>query len=260
MIAMTLDPARVAGTTPRAIARQLGLLIQWNLRRGSEMLPFLVIVQTLLAVTTVFGYSLLIGTPEPVAAAYLATGAPTVTLIMVGLVMTPQGVGQAKTEGSLAWMRTLPVPRWVYLAADLTVWMVIALPGSVLGAVAGAWQFDVDLSVSPLIVLAAPLVSLVAASVGYSIALVLKPQLAHLVSQVFVFVVLMFAPISIPAERFPAWLAAAHDWLPIAPLADLMRASLMSEVFTMPTRSAVVLGAWTVVALLAAGRALTRRS
>ena len=42
---------------------------------------------------------------------YLATGAPAITLITMGLVALPQVVAQAKTEGTLEYMRTLPVPR-----------------------------------------------------------------------------------------------------------------------------------------------------
>ena len=261
MTTSTISPVTAPALVGRAATwRQLGLLVQWQFRRGAEMMPLLVIVQILLSVTTVFGYGLLVGDPPPEAAAFLATGAATVTLIMVGLVMTPQGVGQSKTEGSLAWMRTLPVPRWTYLASELIVWTLVALPGSVLGVVAGAWRFDVDLSISPWIVLAAPLVSLIAATVGYSMALLLKPQLAQLISQVIVFIVLLFSPISFPAARMPEWLATMHEWLPIAPMADLMRASLMSDVFAMPLRSTLVLAAWTAVALYGAGRALSRRS
>jgi len=242
------------------VVRQFGLLLQWQVRRMSGLAPLLVIVQGLLAVTTVFGYGLLIGTPTPQAAAYLATGAPTITLIMVGLVMTPQAVAQAKTEGSLAWMRTLPVPRTVFLAADLTMYTVIALPGTLLGAIAGAWWFGIRLSVSPWVVLAMPLVSLVAATVGYSAALLLKPQLAQLLSQVLVFVTLLFSPISFPIDRMPEWLGAVHQWLPIQPLAELMRAVLMSDQFTLPVASGAVLAVWTVAALVGAAAVLRRRT
>jgi len=247
---------------PVAVApvRQFGLLVAWQARRMSGLVPLLVLVQGLLAVTTVFGYGLLIGTPPPAAAAYLATGAPTVTLIMVGLVMAPQAVAQAKTEGSLAWMRTLPVPRGVFLAADLALYTLIALPGTLLGVGAGAWRFHVALSISPWIVLAVPLVSLVAAAVGYSAALLLAPPLAQLLSQVLVFVSLLFSPISFPAERLPGWLATVHQWLPIEPLADLMRAVLMSGQFAMPVRSGVVLAVWTLAALMGASAVLRRRN
>ncbi len=257
MSAATASPAATLGTS---VVRQLGLLIQWQFRRGAQMFPLLAVVQTLLAATTVFGYGLLVGDPPPDAALFLATGAATVNLIMVGLVLTPQGVAQAKTEGSLAWMRTLPVPRWTFLASDLVVYALVALPGSVLGLVVGTWRFGVTLSLSPWLALAAPLVAVIATAVGYSIALLLRPQLAMLVSQVIVFVVLLFSPISIPTQRLPQWLATAHEWLPIAPMADLMRASLVSDVFSMGTRPALVLAAWTVLALAGANRALSRRT
>ena len=130
-------------------ARQGLLLLQWQLRRSLPYIPLLVVVQVALAVATVVGYGLLVGTPSPDVALYLATGAPTITLITVGLVMTPQMLAQAKTEGSLDWMRTLPVPRWTFLASDLLMWTLIALPGMVLGVVAGVLRFNVHLSIAP---------------------------------------------------------------------------------------------------------------
>lgn len=241
-------------------ARQGLLLLQWQLRRSLPYIPLLVVVQVALAVATVVGYGLLVGTPSPDVALYLATGAPTITLITVGLVMTPQMIAQAKTEGSLDWMRTLPVPRWTFLASDLLMWTLIALPGMVLGVVAGVLRFDVHLSIAPWVVLAALLVSLTSASVGYAMASVLPPMLAQLLTQVLIFVVLLFSPVSYPASRMPEWLQRAHQFLPIEPMAQLIRAGLASADFTVPGRSMVVLGVWVCVAVAAALTALRRRA
>ncbi|QAY62964.1 ABC transporter permease [Xylanimonas allomyrinae] len=257
---MSTQDVTAEPTAPAAVVRQLGLLMQWQARRMSQWLPLLVIVQVLLAVTTVFGYGLLVGTPPREAALYLATGAPTITLVMVGLVMAPQQVAQSRTEGSFDWMRTLPIPRWVFLAADLAVWSLVALPGTVLGVVVGAWRFDIALSVSPWIVLAAPVVSLTAATVGYSVATLLPAQVAQLLSQVLVFVVLLFSPVSYPAERMPAWLAEVHQWAPVQPMAEVMRASLVSDEFGVSVRTVAVLAVWCVVAVAGACRALQRRA
>ncbi len=38
-----------------------------------------------------------------------------------GLVITPQVIADARKEGSLDWMRTLPVPRWSFFAADIAI-------------------------------------------------------------------------------------------------------------------------------------------
>jgi ABC-2 type transport system permease protein len=241
-------------------ARQGLLLLQWQLRRSLPYIPLLVVVQVALAVATVVGYGLLVGTPSPDVALYLATGAPTITLITVGLVMTPQMLAQAKTEGSLDWMRTLPVPRWTFLASDLLMWTLIALPGMVLGVVAGVLRFNVHLSIAPWVVLAALLVSLTSASVGYAMASVLPPMLAQLLTQVLIFVVLLFSPVSYPASRMPEWLQTAHEFLPIEPMAQLVRAGLANASFTVPGRSMVVLGVWVCVSVAAALTALRRRA
>lgn len=248
-----IEPRKVS------VASQLGVLVQWQAQRMSSYIPLLVVIQVFLAVTTVLGYGLLIGTPPSDQASYLATGAATVTLVMVGLVMTPQMVAMARTEGSLDWMRTLPTPRVVFLGADLALWTVIALPGMVLGIIAGAWRFHIALSISWWLPLAAITVSLTSACVGYAIACLAPPQVAQLTSQVLVFVVLLFSPVSYPASRLPDWLAKVHEWLPIQPMAEAMRASLISNSYNMPARSMIVLVAWMIAALAGAGWALSRR-
>lgn len=236
------------------------LLVQWQFRRSAESIPLLVVVQVFLAVATVVGYGLLVGDPPPEVALYLATGAPTITLVMVGLVMTPQMQAQAKTEGSLDWMRTLPVGRGAFLFADLLVWTVIALPGMVLGVFAGIWRFDVDLSPTWWLFPASLLVSLTAAAVGYAIASLLQPQLAQLVSQMLVFIVLLFSPVSYPADRMPGWLATIHEWFPIEPMSQIVRAGLAPDAFDVPTRSVIVLAVWCVAAVTGALATLRRRT
>ncbi|GIG36178.1 ABC transporter permease [Cellulomonas pakistanensis] len=240
--------------------QQTLLLTQWQFRRQATMLPLLVLVQVFLAIATILGFGLVIGDPPPDQALYLATGAPTITLVMVGLVMTPQMLSQSRTEGSLDWMRTLPVPRGLFLVSDLLVWTLIALPGMVLGIVTGVLRFDVDLSPAPWLVPATLLVSLTAAAVGYGMASLLKPTLAMLMTQVLVFVILLFTPVSYPADRMPAWLQAAHEWLPFEPMAQLIRSGLASDAFSMPGRSLVVLLAWCAASVAGATWALRRRA
>lgn len=242
------------------VLRQYGLLTRWQLQRQSDYLVFLVIVQAALAAGTVLGFGILMGDVDQASALFLATGAPTITLIVVGLVMAPQVLAQAKTEGSAQWLLTLPVPRLVFLAADLTMWMLIALPGSVLAVVVGTLRYDITLSVAWWVVPAALLVSLTAAAVGYAMAALMPPQLAMVMTQLIVFVVLLFSPISVSADRFPGWLATLHEWLPISPMAEVVRAGLASDVFSVSGRSLAVLVAWCAASVVLAGTALRRRS
>lgn len=240
--------------------RQYGLLTQWQLRRQSASLPILVIVQALLAVGTVLGFGIIMGEMSGTAALFLATGAPTVTLITVGLVMAPQMLSQAKTEGSSAWMMTLPVPRLAFLAADLTVWTLVALPGTLLALVAGVARYGIELSIAPWALPAAVLVSLTAAAVGYAMAAVLPPTIAQLMTQLLIFAILLFSPITFPAERLPDWLAGLHRVLPVEPMAELIRAGLAQDAFAVPASSVAVLLAWCAGAVLLAAVALRRRA
>ena len=136
------------------------LLIRWQALRYRQLLPLMVIVQAALSFGIVAGYPLLFPELDQNTILFLATGAPAVALLTMGLVLVPQIVSGAKTEGSLEYVRTLPVPRLVFLLADLTVWAVIVLPGVVFAVAVAAFRFNLDLSVTPLVVPAFLLVTL----------------------------------------------------------------------------------------------------
>lgn len=239
--------------------RQTGLLIQWQLRRGASSLPLMILVQSLLAVGTIVGFGFLIGDVDPAAALFLATGAPTVTLVMVGLVMTPQTVAEEKREGSIDWKHTLPVPRALFLVADLAMWTVIALPGLVLALLVAMWRYGISFSFSPWLLFGVIIVSLTAASVGYAVATLLPPMVAMLISQLLVFVILLFTPISFPPDRMPSWLQSAHEWLPFQPMGDVIRGGLASGAYPIPTAAIVTLTIWCVLAVAGAAAVLVRR-
>lgn len=262
LTAARVQPSPLALTPGQRLvegARQFGLMIQWQTHRASQVLPLLVVVQSLLSVATVVGYGLIVGKTTHAVGLYLATGAPTISLVIVGLVMTPQAVGQARTEGSLDWLRTLPVPREVFLLADLAVYTIAAVPGMVLAVFIGAWRFDVNLAPTWWLIPAVLIVSLTAAAIGYALATTLSPAMAQLCSQVFVFLVMLFTPISFPADRLPDWAQEAHLWLPLEPMAQVIRGGLAPDDFSVPARSWVVLIAWCIICVGCAVAALRRR-
>ena len=172
----TAAPAGQEQLPTAGVWRQTALLMRWQLRRSLPQLPLVMVVQTLMAVATVLGYGLIAGDAGHEAGLYLATGAPAISLITIGLIMAPQWVSQARTEGSLDWMRTLPVPRVSFLLADLLLWTVMALPGLVLGVAVGAARFDVALDPAWWLVPGALLVALTSACIGYAVANLLAPH------------------------------------------------------------------------------------
>ncbi|KGM14003.1 ABC transporter permease [Cellulomonas bogoriensis] len=235
-------------------------LLRWQIAQVGGMLPLIVVVQALLAAGIIIGFGFLIPDLTLEAATFLSTGAPTVLLMTVGLVIVPQGVARARTDGTFAYLRTLPVARPLLLLADLTVWLMICIP-SIGVAVGVAWlRYGIDLQPDwPVLLTAALLVTVTAASVGYAIAVTLPPMLAQLVSQVLVFFVLLFSPITFPATQLPTWFQSVHDVLPIRPAADLLRSGLVSGTYDAGVQDLVVLVLWCAAGLAVSTRALVRR-
>ena len=161
------------------------------------------------------GYPLLFPQIDARTILFIATAAPSITLITMGLVAVPQQVAQARTEGTLDYMRSLPIPRVVYLLADLTVQLLVVLPGVIFGVLVATWRFNLPIEVSPLVVPAVILVVLTATSAGYAMASVLPPLIANLMSQVLVVLVFMFSPLQFPADRLPDLLRCTHDRTPL---------------------------------------------
>jgi ABC-2 type transport system permease protein len=191
---------------------------------------------------------------------YLATGGPVIALIMMGLVAVPQLVSAAKTEGTLSYMRSLPIPRVVYLLADMTVWLVVVLPGVAFAVIIGSIRFGLDLQVSLLVVPAVVLVALTATSVGYALASVLPPMLANMASQILVVFIFMFSPLNFPSDRLPGWLAAIHNVLPIQAMGEVMRGTLASNSFPITLGAFALLGVWCCASFAATSLVLTRRA
>ncbi|HSL60084.1 MAG TPA: ABC transporter permease [Acidimicrobiales bacterium] len=235
------------------------LLVQWQARRISWLLPLIVGVQAVLSVGIIVGFGFLLPEVDPDTALFLTTGAPTLLLLVVGLVLVPQMVSESKTEGTYGWMRALPVPRMAFLAADATVWFVAMLPGLVVALLVANYHYDLTLSISPLLVVAVALVGLTATGVGYAIASFVPPMITLLLSNLLLFGALMFSPVNFPAERLPGWLQAVHQVLPITAMADVMRGTLARDTFELGLGPFLVLAAWCGVGFAASYVALNRR-
>jgi ABC-2 type transport system permease protein len=253
-------PAGVVTPPPTGHVAALRSMLRWNVAQIGGVLPLIVVVQGLLAAGIVVGFGLIIPDIDDATALFLATGTPTVLLMTLGLVIVPQGVSRARVDGTFDFQRTLPVPRPLQLAADLIVWLLIGLPSVAVAVAVAELRFDLTLSYDwPALVATVLLVTLTASSVGYAIAVILPPQVAQLLTQVLVFFVMLFSPVTFVATQLPAWFQAVHDWLPVRPAADLVRAGLAAEEYTATARDLVVVVGWCIVGLVLSLRALARR-
>ena len=199
------------------------LLFKWQLLRTRTVVPILIVVQMALALGIVYGLSYLMPSIDKVTALYLATGAPTMTLLVLGLNVVPQEVSRSKATGQDAYFSSLPVPRLARPAAEVSFWLLAQLPGTILAVFMGAWRYGFDLNIGGGLIPSVILVALTGASVGYAIAMLLRPELANQIASFIGIGLLLFSPINFPIERLPEALQAVHRVLPVKYMADLMR-------------------------------------
>src|SRR5690625_7207450 len=98
-------------------------------------LPYYVILQIIISLGIVIGFTYLIGSSSTEAILFLATGAPTLVLIITGLVLLPQQIATSKTEGYHQFLRTWPVNRGVILVAYTFIWVIVSFPRCVISII-----------------------------------------------------------------------------------------------------------------------------
>jgi ABC-2 type transport system permease protein len=237
-----------------------GSMIRWELTNMRLLLPLTVVVQVLFGAGFILGIGLFFEAIPLRAATFLSTGAVTITLIMVGIVMGPQLVAQQKLEGTYDYLWSLPVPRSAATAAWVLLNMVIAVPGMVVALLVGQWRYQLDFDLSVAIVPAVILTLLTAALLGYALAhAVPRPEVTQLITQVLIFFILGFSPINYPPENLPNWLAETHNYLPFLPMATVVRGGLTDGLTGNISRSYIVLAVWAALAAVIAAMALAKR-
>jgi ABC-2 type transport system permease protein len=239
--------------------RSYGLLLRWAALRSRSYLVINLVVQTCLAGGIVIGFAYFVPHVSSTTALYFTTGAPVLGLITVGMVIAPQELASAKLEGYFDFHRSLPVPRSSLIASDATIALVTALPGVAASLALATVRFNLTLHVSPLAIPAFLLTGLACIGVGYGIGYGLRPDAARMISQIIVFVSLMFSPILFPASRLPGWLVRLHAVLPFRYMADSIRETLENRPAGISPLPFAVLAAWCAFGFVVSFRMLSRR-
>lgn len=243
----------------KRLLRSYMLMLKWQALSNRPILPLNLIVQLMIAVGFIVGIGFFYPQITPNTAKYLTTGAPTISLLMVGLVLVPQVVALSRTQGTFDYIWSLPVSRMVYIAADATIWILVSLPGVILSVILGAAYYHFGLHVTPLVIPAVLLIAIAGVFVGYTIAHgAPKPQMAQLATQVIVFGIMIFSPIMYPIDQLPGWLAAVHRVLPVKYMADLSRGTLTDLNVNLGLAFAVV-GGWCLLGFVGTFLLVRRR-
>lgn len=259
MIPLT-PPAADLRRGPRYWWHSYRMMVRWELTGLRLVLPVTVMVQILSGAGFVLALGLFFGQVPPRAALFVSTGVLVVTLVTIGLVLGPQLIAQQKAEQTYDFLWSLPVPRTTAALAWVTTNLILGIPGMAVALAVALLRYDLDLHVSPAVVPAVLLTLFTGTMIGYALAHALgNPMLIAAITQLLIFVIIGFSPINFPADQLPGWLAALHRWLPLAPMADTVRAGLTVGVIGDVTRSYLVLGAWAAASVAVTAAVLGRR-
>ena len=234
-------------------------MLKWQVLSSRAYLSLSAAIQIMIAAGFIYGISFFYPSITPTIGKFLTTGAPTLILITVGLVMVPQFVASQRIEGTFDYIWSLPLPRMVYVLADTTNMLIATIPGVVLAIGLGALHFDFSLTISPLIVPAVIMISLCSTFIGYAMAMAVpKPMMAQVLTQIIVFSVILFSPVMYPASQLPDWLQTVHKVLPVQYMADLSRGTLTDLPINLG-KAFVIVGAWCVAGFIATWYTVRRR-
>jgi ABC-2 type transport system permease protein len=239
--------------------RATWLLLIWQYERFKRQLPLIIVIQVALAFGIVYGLAFLIPDIDPRTALYLATGAPTISLMVMGLTIVPQEVSQGKLTGRFDYLSSLPIPRLATLASDVIFWLLAQLPGTALALVVASMRFDFSLRIGWIIVPTVLLVAFTAACVGYALAMVVAPQVAQQLTSFISIGILLFSPVNFPIDRLPDAMQAIHRVLPVMYMGDLMRYGLTGRDVDRPGLTFAIVAAWCAAGLFASYRVATKR-
>lgn len=235
-------------------------MVRFELASQRQWLPFMLIIQILLSAGMAVLYGFYLPIIPPRLGAFIVTGTPALALIPIGFVSVPNVIVNRRIAGNYDFVRSLPVPRSTGIAATATVFTLLAIPGLVLALVLASWRYGVTLHVSPLIVPAVFLTSLMAASVGAALGHgISQPMLTNLIGNLLIFVVLLFTPVVFPPAQYPTWLVHLHEVLPFYNMAIVLRDALSTGLVTHVARSYAILIGWTAGGLALAGWVVSRR-
>jgi ABC-2 type transport system permease protein len=235
------------------------LLMKWNFLRQRRLWVMFVAIQLALGIGIVYGFAFLIPRMTATVALFFSTGAATLTLVLIGLVVVPQEVAQGRVSGRQAYIEALPIPRVAPMLADVSFWVLMQLPGAVATLLLAVLRFHVSLHLSPLVVPAAALTALTAASVGCATSMSLPPAATQQITQFASIGLLLFSPINFPMSRLPTALQDIHRGLPVVYMADIMRGSLTGHYDTSRVLAFAVVAAWCAFGLALSARAAGRR-
>lgn len=235
-------------------------MLRFEITNLRLLLLITLVVQTLVGAGMGIMYGFFLGDLSPASRVFLVSGIPALALFPLGFVLVPSVIADHRFADTYDYIWSLPVPRLASAAATFTVFAGLSLPGVIVAVGLSCQVYGVTLTPGPMIVPAAALTAAMATSVGYALGhSVRNPRMINPLTNLLVFLVLMFSPIVVPIDQFPDWLGALHQVLPFWHMANVLRDGLTSALVDHVARSYAVLTAWLIAAWTVTTWVVSRR-
>jgi ABC-2 type transport system permease protein len=235
-------------------------MLRFDLAAQRNLLPMFLLMQVMFGAGMAIIYGFYIGHLSPGAALFIVSGSPTLAVMTAGILGVVMMVTERQMAGTWDFVWSLPAPRSAAVASTVTVFTLLEIPGIVVTLALADWRYGITLAVSPMVVPALLLSSLMATSVGFGLALLIaRPVVTNALVNALIFVVLVFSPVQFPISRLPLWLADVHRVLPVYYLAEVLRASVTRGLVHDTALAYGMLTAWTLASWAATAWVVGRR-
>jgi ABC-2 type transport system permease protein len=193
------------------------------------------------------------------ALAYVLTGNLVMSLLFGTMNNLESHFGYLRLGGMLDYFATLPLRRGVLLAAVVTAFLLLALPGLLITLLAGAAVLGVPLSLHPAALLALPLCALPLAGIGALVGMkVRNPMDGGPICLLVTVALLALGPVMVPPSRLPAALQIVGWASPATYAASALRLTLLGPVTSRLFLDLAVLALLAAIMMAAVARQLGR--
>jgi ABC-2 type transport system permease protein len=210
----------------------------------------------LMPIAMVFGLSRIgHGLTDRSSLLFIISGAAVFSIATEGILTLAQRIGVIRRDGMLLYYASLPISMASFIAAIVLARFLIIVPGLITPIIAGSLMYGIELEISPIILLVMPLACLSLSAIGIAIGSFIHDlDLIIVVTNLMIFVLLLAAPVLIPAESLPSALRVLGYFLPPTYAADALRRSLDGQFDTMVITDLSALALMACVSLFAASR------
>jgi ABC-type multidrug transport system permease subunit len=179
-------------------------------------------------------------------AAYLLPGLLGLNLVMIGVFSTGIVDVTLRAKGGYKRLATTPLPRHLYLGAQLAVRIIVVLVSAALLMLVGVVVFGIHNQGSYASLLSVQVLGAACfMSLGYLLASFAKtPEAYSGIANLAFLPLMLLSGVYFSLEGAPAWLQRSADLLPLTPLIRVLRAIFND--------GAALTGEWTGVAVIAA--------